>query len=253
MFSRFNLELDKEFSIDCRDIEEINKKIKKDIDEVFEKYVGKDGVIDGTGLQEEWFKDVKADVFISHSHNDEGIAVKLAAWLYKNFGLISFIDSFVWGSADELLKKIDNLYCKQESGYYDYEKRNFSTNHVHMMLSIALGKIINKSESIFFLNTSESLSTKDTIENKTYSPWIYSEIFTANIIQKIPPERYKHIINKHFASAEKKNKLSVEYLLELDEFIDLDYKDLIKWQNSRTNDKHPLDILYKYKGVVSLH
>lgn len=92
----------------------------------------------------------------------------------EKFGLVAFIDSCVWGSADKLLKKVDERYCKQYYiNYFDYEKRNFSTSHIHMMLSIALAKIMKNCEAIFFLNTEESICTEDIINNKTYSPWIY--------------------------------------------------------------------------------
>lgn len=251
MFSMFNLRLNNELDIDTKWIKENNKKIKSDIDKVIERYIGENGVIDGASLEKEWFPDIKVDVFISHSHNDEEEAIKLAAWLYENFKLTSFIDSFVWGSSDKLLKKIDSMYCKQDSGYYDYEKRNFSTSHVHMMLSIALGKVMHKSETIIFLNTSKSISTEETINNSTYSPWIYSEIFTANIIEKIPPKRYKKVSTGKFELSEEQKSLSIKHTLELDKFIDLNYRDLQLWRNSYDGKQYPLDVLYQNKGCIT--
>jgi len=73
---------------------------------------GQDGVVDGTTLQNFWFPTQAAeyDVFISHSHNDLGYAVNLASWLERRCELRCFIDHFVWNSADNLLKRIDEIY-----------------------------------------------------------------------------------------------------------------------------------------------
>src|SRR5256885_1298762 len=65
-------------------------------------------IVDGTKLTDHWFPTVNADVFISHSHKDEEQAVKCAGWLKSKLGLNPFIDSCVWGYADNLLKQIDN-------------------------------------------------------------------------------------------------------------------------------------------------
>jgi hypothetical protein len=69
-------------------------------------------LIDGSKLINDWFPSYKADVFISHSHNDSRTAKRLAIWLKKEFGLTTFLDSIVWGSANDLLKKlIMNIVC----------------------------------------------------------------------------------------------------------------------------------------------
>lgn len=108
----------------------------------------KDGKIDGSKLIDDWFPRHKSDVFISHSHNDTRTAKRLAVWLNKNFGLTVFIDSIVWGSANELLKGIDNVYSvlerKNGNTTYNYDTRNYTTSHVHMMLSTALNDIIDQ-------------------------------------------------------------------------------------------------------------
>src|SRR5438309_1285086 len=66
------------------------------------------GKVDGSEMQDHWFPKIEADVFISHSHTDELAAIELAGWLKDQFGLNSFIDSCVWGHADELLKQVDD-------------------------------------------------------------------------------------------------------------------------------------------------
>lgn len=55
---------------------------------------------------------------------------------------------------NDLLREIDEKYCRHSNGTsFDYDKRNYSTSHVHMMLSIALSRMIDKCESVFFLNS----------------------------------------------------------------------------------------------------
>lgn len=254
MFTRFNLELNEELEADVEKFKQDNIKIKEEVEEVLNTYINNDGSIDGDRLREEWFPKIDVDVFISHSHNDEDIAIKLGAWLYKNFGLKSFIDSFVWGSADKLLSIIDKKYCMNKSGNYNYEKRNFSTSHVHMMLSIALGMIMQKAEVVIFLNTSESISVEDTI-NKTNSPWIYYEVFSANVIEKVIPKRYEKelkSIKDHYEFSQKKEELNIKYELDLSKFIRLDGSDLQTWKNKHVKKEHPLDTLYKNKGIIKI-
>jgi hypothetical protein len=170
--------------------------------------------------------------------------------------LKAFVDSNVWGFADDLLRKIDDKYCVNngsERKSYSYEKRNYSTSHVHMMLSVALNKMIDKTECLFFLNTPESVSITDTVQNTTFSPWIYSELFTSEVIRKQELSRYrKGIMEKKamFESAE----LVIRYNISMDHLIDLDKKDLIEWRMTRmiTNNVEPLDQLYYLKGLFTV-
>lgn len=110
-----------------------------------------DGVIDGTKLQENWFPTKhKFNVFLSHSHNDKQLAIALAGFLKDKLGLNAFIDSCLWGYSNDLLKEIDQRYCRHRNGVsFDYNKRNYSTSHVHMMLSIALSRMIDNCEAVF--------------------------------------------------------------------------------------------------------
>lgn len=153
------------------------------------KYVSINGVLDGAKMQEDWFPSINAHVFISHSHNDRDLAITFAGFLKKEFQIISFIDSCIWGYANDLLKLLDNKYCKIEGkNSYQYDLRNYSTSHVHMMLSTALTKMIDKTECLFFINTPNSILASE-IEEKTLSPWIYSEIETSKMIRVNLPYR----------------------------------------------------------------
>lgn len=155
-----------------------------------------DNKIDGSKLINDWFPSYEAQVFISHSHLDARTAKRLACWLKNTFNLTTFIDSTIWGSADELLNRIDNKYSvlrkdKDGTTTYNYKTRNYTTSHVHMMLSTALVDIMNSTECIIFLNTPASLAVNEVKDQKTNSPWIYNELKIASIIEKnIPARRY---------------------------------------------------------------
>lgn len=85
--------------------------------------------------------------------------------LYDEFKLTAFVDSCVWGYCDDLLKQIDNEYCKKKDGKtYDYELRNYTTSHVHMMLSTALIEMIDNTECIMFYNTPSSVTLVEDLE-----------------------------------------------------------------------------------------
>jgi hypothetical protein len=208
-------------------------------------FVMPNGVIDGSKLQSHWFPQTKADVFISHSHGDLDLAMALAGWLSVEFKLRPFIDSAIWGDSDALLKDIDNVYCKNiGEPTYSYERRNRSTSIVHMMLTAALGTMIDNTECLIFLNTPRSLKWRDEVE-RTESPWIYAEICMVNSVRLRLPERKplgREILAEKFA---KENRdLIADFLLPMQRLTPLGEEDLMLWQKSRRAE-HALDDLYR--------
>lgn len=155
----------------------------------------------------------------------------------------------MWGFSDDLLRKIDDKYCinnNSERKSYSYEKRNYSTSHVHMMLSIAINKMIDKTECLFFLNTPESVSIENTVQKTTYSPWIYSELFTSEVIRKKELSRYRKGTMEKKAMYES-DKVNIKYDITTDHLIDLDKNDFIKWARTNTKNSESLDQLYYLK------
>lgn len=224
----------------------INKDIiRKELDD----FISIDGCLDGSKMQEYWFPQINADIFISHSHNDLEKAKTLAGWIYHRFKLSVFIDSCVWGYADDLLKKIDNKYCYNvDTNTYDYTKRNHSTSHVYMMLSTALTMMIDKSESIIFLNTPNSISTSE-IVSQTKSPWIYSELAMTKLVRNKNLKEYRREkIEKSFVIAEQE-KLEVKYNVNLEHLVKLSNDDLKNWNLRYNKEEYPLDILYDLKNL----
>ncbi len=141
------------------------------------------GVISGGKLKEYVFptgEDGDYDVFISYSHDDGKEAQKLAFYLQEYCSLKVFLDCYIWDSADALLKKIDDDYCQTaDRKHYLYKSRNYSTSHVHSLLSMAILDIINKTECCIFIDSNNSVNLHRLTNPKqaeTLSPWIFEEI-----------------------------------------------------------------------------
>lgn len=204
-------------------------------------------IINGDKLQNMWFPDQifhnKNFIFISHSHNDEELAIKLAGFLHHNFGIYSFIDSCVWGYMDELNKKLND--CNHDSNGYCHTCNcsdfSYNLSYVHMMLASALMAMIDKCECIFFLNTPSSIN----IHNKTESPWIYYELNMANVVRKTSK------IRKAMNESTRVLMHKIEFTPNLDDMIKINEKTLNQWKLEYINSfglDDPYDILYRICG-----
>jgi hypothetical protein len=211
-----------------------------------------EGVLDGTKLRSHWFPATKSDVFISHSRNDQEDAIKCASWLKDKFGLEAFIDSCVWGHADDLQKEIDNTNSfNPKTNTYDYSIRNQTTSHVHMMLATALSEMIDSTECVIFLNTSNSISSAKEAISKTKSPWLYFELGSMRTMRRRKPERMT-ILLENFSDGLKKAAASMEleYAVPLSELTPITGPCLASWaakkSTSKTNNgPQTLDLLYE--------
>jgi len=261
MYRGFQIKLDDDSDkySECKTLltkgKERYSKQKKDIKLVLENFILSNGKIDGSSLINNWFPKIHADIFISHSHKDKNLAIAFAEWLFEEFGLITFVDSCIWGNSTELLLEIDKEFSDFDPNRntYNYTKRNNSTSHVHMMLSTALSMMIDKVECVFFLNTPNSITTSDVIL-KTESPWIYSELAMTQIIRKKTPDR---LIEKteYFSEEPLIEKLMVEYQLDLSHLHEIDVETLELWENKSTflDASAALDYLYKLVPLQKKH
>jgi len=228
----------------------------------------KQALIDGTKLQEEWFPswsyDSRFQVFISHAHKDEETVKKLAGFLKYKCGLNTFIDSLYWGYVGSLQKELDEYYSKvyREGRYtYDYETRNFVAANVHIMLSMALMKMMDACECLIFVDSDNSLKYAKG-QTSTPSPWIYEEMGFSRMLRVNIPERYKKLIRVNLNesrvtseirmmtdSAEPK-QMKIQYNVNLNEFKSLSSLDIKSIENM--NGTKALDHLYKKYGVVNV-
>ncbi|MEJ8738620.1 toll/interleukin-1 receptor domain-containing protein [Erysipelotrichaceae bacterium HCN-30851] len=276
MYRCFNLSLDqwefenndKQFLDNCKRCGiELKENLVNAFDSILNASIDGNGVISGENFIDSWFPIDNYDVFLSYSHDDEELALLLAGFLKYQFGLRVFIDELFWGSADDLLHKLDDKYCKNKEGNYDYRKRNFTTTHVHAMLSTAIAKTINNSEVIIFLNSEKSVyKVRDEVsEDRTLSPWIYEEVFFTTVIGE--REWYEHRLDKLKESTINFQKsMKISYLVPNEHFIPIQYNDLCEWNKLweerkdngngpygniclKPNEKirHPLNVLYDFK------
>lgn len=74
-------------------------------------------IISVDNLREIAFPSDDYDVFICHSHADEGLARFLAAFLGAK-GLRVFVDSIYWSHYEEILRGIDDKYARASDGTF---------------------------------------------------------------------------------------------------------------------------------------
>lgn len=256
MYKGFNLILSKEeipvFDDLVKEGIQSYRSKKKEISDEIKSFRNPDGTIDASKMQGGWFPRTPASIFLSHSHVDEKLAIAFATWVKRRFNLDVFIDSCLWGNSATLLKLLDDAYCKiPNSNSYNYQLRNLTTSHVHMMLQTALADMIYNTECVIFLNTPNSISPEDVI-SKTLSPWIYSELTTTAIVHNKTKEEYrKRYIaeSRHFSSGGM-NIPKFKYNAPVEHLTKLGVTDLRNWAKiMRISIKagkpmHALDALY---------
>ncbi len=279
MHARFNLDPDGEgwgkYFPDGKAIFDDTEKVVKN---KLKSYENAKGVIKAEDIIDSWFPEVKADIFISHSHKDENIAIGFAGWLKRKFGITAFIDSLVWQHSRDLLRILDEEYNKTGEGIYCYEGSNRAAGHVHAMVLTALFNMIDQSECLMFINTDKSFKPSDFItgSGSTTSPWIYSEISMASIARqksvwehRATPsmeELAKSMVLKESKEPPIEYKLDTLHLTPLsiddlnnweEEFGSSDPHRLVSWFSddgkvrSRQDAYRALDILYKMKRTSS--
>lgn len=165
-----------------------------------------------------------------------------------------FIDSCVWGYSDDLLRQIDNEYCVSKTNpdgsidSYNYQKRNQSTAHVHMMLNGALMKMMDSTECLIFLDTPNSLKAKDVSNGTTNSGWIYSELLMSKLLRRLDPIRKS--MNFALNESVRHDGLSVEYDADITHLIIISLNDIIHaTRDGKYLGKGVLDYLYFDKGL----
>lgn len=224
----------------------------------FSGYLDPDGLLDGSKIEEDWFpqSDFAFDLFLSHSHKDEEIMIALAGYLNQKLNLSCFIDSQLWGYCDELQSKMDERCCRynEVKKTWNYDDRNVSTSYVHNMLMVALTKMMDATECFLFAKTAAS-TIKDQAD-KTLSPWIYSELSVSKMLRPQPKRQEQVIlfesggqIRTYSLEAQMKFTPPMDHLIKLSWYDILDWVRLVERNEIFGNTPHPLDVLYKLKGI----
>lgn len=203
------------------------------------KNLSNDVILDGNKMIETYFPNVNADIFISHSHKDINKAKEFAKEIYRRTGLVSFIDSLAW-------ENVDNLFISTH-------KDKVPDKYAYMMLNTALLNMIDKCECLFFLNTPNSFNNES---NSTFSPWIYSELSMANVIEKKIPKRIlkcnQHLIEQSMESMTFSSKnLKITLKPKVDKLSKCKYETIKTWLDCCEKNKKlsNLDELYSAISV----
>jgi hypothetical protein len=228
----------------------IHRENKAQVEKKLDSFKDSNGNLVASQITADWFPPIKADVFLSHSHKDEATVLWLSGLLFDHFGIRSFVDSSIWGHSDHLLRLLDNEYCYREStGTYSYRMRNRSTSHVHMMVSIALMKMIDSCECIMFVDTPNSISPKEYITDadETKSPWIYSEISMTSLVRRRSLSQHRRMVGKiaRTMDAALAEYFQVEYDVDLSHLIPLTSAKFAEWMNCNKKGTEALDALYR--------
>lgn len=140
-----------------------------------------------------------------------------------------------------------------DSFFYEYDNRNRSTSHVHMLLNGALAKMINKTECLFFINTPNSVNAQD-VENpsKTASPWIYSELLMATEFPHEKLSKYREGESYEERGYFEHAELQINYDIRIDKLTELYFSDLkkMKFKYKTQDPLRNLDTLYRNKGLI---
>lgn len=230
----------------------IYQKFQDDITNALSSYLRITGELSGNKMMEDYFPTIDSDIFICHSHNDEEKAKYFAGWLYEHFQLRAFVDSMVWGSADALLKKIDDAYCYNPNNKtYYYNNRNLSTSYVHMMLAASLAKMMEKCTCLFFIESEQTIKPSAIKDSKeTFSPWIFYELALFHKIHKEAP-RVKMNFSK-IASARRSHRIDEAAMEGLEIALGAETKDLRNLTESVANDWQESGI-EKLPALYKLH
>lgn len=273
MFAGFNLEINKHFF-------ESKQKSFQEYQKIGEEHLGAQGegienalseyinnnIVDGSKIQKDWFPEVDADIFLSHSSADKELVNAIAGRLNDNFNLKCFVDSNIWCYAGNISEMLNSNYSNKRSdgngGYlYNHKRCLKVSEHVDTMLNIALQKMIDKCESVFLINTEKSIHINSDSKSVdiTYSPWIYSELVCSEIVRKKPLYFYRynselyHSINESRRFEDVSNNLTISYNAPTQHLIKINQDVLEKWNRQFDMEyPFPLDLLYVdyFKDVV---
>lgn len=187
----------------------------------FKSYLKNHSAIDGQLIESTWFPKIDADIFISHSHKDYQYARNISHFLHKEYNIKCFIDSDIWGFADDLIQiLLDNTKLVTE------KTRSIYYSNVYLMLMNSLREMIDKTDLFLFLDSHNSIK-KGNSDWQTLSPWIYSEIQTVKSLKRRTPSYYDTSVEKRFINLNE-NFSFTHTISDFQEFKSIDTTDFAK-------------------------
>lgn len=127
--------------------------------------------IDAQVIQKALFPNIKKKFFISHSHQERGLALRVA----QELGIGNcFIDSLFWSSADNTLTGIQRRLLDPKKKENTYSNLNELASHFYSMLSVAIQNAIAEASIFIYIPPSSSFAKSG--KDYQYSPWIYQEL-----------------------------------------------------------------------------
>lgn len=123
------------------------------------------------------------------------------------------------------------------------------------------GFAIDKCESVFFLNSENSISIAEEIsKERTASPWIYNELSLADMIKIRPINCYRdeflQFSHRAYDAVNESSSLQIKYEVDkiLRSFISLSKYDLIscakEWRANNKSFQSALDYIYLSKDII---
>lgn len=218
---------------------------------IHEYGIGLNVSIDMIKKMEDLFPVDTYDIFISHSHDDLEFARKIKKYLQEEHHLSVFIDSDIWGSSNQFLKEIDNKFCRNDNGTYDYDYRNYSTTHVHMILASSILKIMDKSECVLLLDSGNYSKKGDTSIEVLNSAWLYYEYLLTKHIESRTPNRMKKIIQDSAMGFRHSIPFVANYAINFETMPKINYEALEVLKRTGLKKHDFLDKLYNRGEQIS--
>lgn len=236
-----------------------SNKSKEDIEgKIFEAV---NGVISAEKLTEYLFPEMEPHIFISHSSRDASLAIRLANSLYEKYQIVCFIDSQLWNHITPAIDKMHRLYCNiVGSSSYDYTKSNNLLAHMHSILSMALMRVMDNSDSVIFLESDNSIHNyinNGTINpyskinpiktTETLSPWISSEVCFANTI-RMNGHSSRQVVRAAFESYIEKSTANdsmplIQHKIDLSKFIEINNDAFVEVMGLKKQGQSTIKIL----------
>lgn len=211
---------------------------------------GYSNTLNANTIAEHLFPEKKCHIFLSHSHADEQVAIEFAAGMRK-IGIEVFVDSCVWGYAQDLTDKINEKFASSQKladrVTFEYYAATNNIINISTILNSALQRMIQKCEAFVFLRTENSVPITDyPVSDLTLSPWIYSELQFSSLVEitgknRVSLEKFETTasINKRSSDISFAHKIMNEHLVKIDA------PELTNWYSNNTERGiDALDSLY---------